>query len=159
MIKMLLNCKLQVSAARRVTSSRYSPVYNTWPQPSGEVGQMPVTLWRKRKRTGSPKSTAMQLTWQLCFGIFLSRFPLLLRASSEQSHCRSLASPYSTAPIKRGEMLCMNAMRTMVPIDFSKYALSRAWCRALLRRRACRTSYGPGRHPPIALEYPPYYTP
>ena len=159
MIKMLLNCKLQVSAARRVTSSRYSPVYNTWPQPSGEVGQMPVTLWRKRKRTGSPKSTAMQLTWQLCFGIFLSRFPLLLRASSEQSHCRSLASPYSTAPIKRGEMLCMNASEQEVPIDFSKYVLSRAWYPALLRRRACRMLSGHARPPRRVLIPSPCYTP
>jgi len=31
---------------------------------------MPVKRWRKRTKTGSPKSTAMQLTWQLCFADF-----------------------------------------------------------------------------------------
>jgi len=54
---------------------------------------MPVTLWRKRKRTGSPKSTAMKLTLQLCFTGFSERSGLSPRAASGYLYCLGLASP------------------------------------------------------------------
>jgi hypothetical protein len=55
----------EVLAGGEISPTGYSLFYNTLLSPSGEERGMPVRLSRKRMRTGSPKSTAIQLTLQL----------------------------------------------------------------------------------------------